>query len=93
MFSGGTGYLEVEESMLAEMVKEVTSPKPIQAQIEEFLSELLKFIKKIEFPKKTVKQLEYFPWYKIQEKFKFSGGNIASCRTIGALKSRTLGMT
>jgi len=87
---GGTGYLEVEESMLAEMVKEVTSPKPIQAQIEEFLSELLKLIKKIEFPKKTVKQLEYFPWYKIQEKFKFSGGDIASCRTVGALKSRTL---
>jgi len=87
---GGSGYLEVEESMLAEIVKEVTSPKPIQAQIDEFLSDFFKFVKKIEFPKKSIKNLEHFPWYKFEEKFKFSGGSIASCNPLGALKSKTL---
>ena len=92
MFSGGSGYLEVEDSMLAEIVKEVTSPKPIQAQIDQFLSDFFKFVKKIEFPKKSIKNLEHFPWYKFEEKFKFSGGSIASCNPLGALKSKTLGI-
>ena len=89
---GGAGYMELDESMLEEILREVRAPKPVQTQIDQFISDISKQIKKFQFSKVNAKSVEAFPWYKFDNKIKFPGGSVVSCSPVGDLKSRTLGL-
>ena len=88
---GGAGYMELDESMLEEILREVRAPKPVQTQIDQFIADISKQIKKLQFSKVNAKSVEAFPWFQFANKTKFPGGSIVSCNPVGDLKSKTLG--
>ena len=91
-FSSGLGFLDVDDSMLEQVIKEVKAPKPVQQQIDQFVLDISKYVKKCQFPKiSSPSQLSNLPLKLPENPSKFPGAKNPSCTSIGMIKTKSLG--
>ena len=87
----GFDHRELDDSMLDQIVKEVSAPKPVKQQIDQFLTEFTKFVKKIKLTKSlTPDQQELVEKLTGGKNRSYSGAKISDCHAVGSLTSRTL---
>ena len=84
------GDMNLDETVLEQIVKEVRAPKTVQSNIYQFVSEISGLLEKCELTKISTSKLKNFP-ITPNEHIKFPGAKILQCSPINALKSKNLG--
>ena len=82
--------MNLDETVLEQIVKEVRAPKTVQSNIYQFVSEISGLLEKCELTKISTSKLKNFP-VTLDEHIKFPGGKVLQCSPINALKSKNLG--
>ena len=82
--------MNLDETVLEQIVKEVRAPKTVQSNINQFVSEICGLLEKYELSKISTSKLKNLP-ANLAEHIKFPGGKILHCSPINALKSKNLG--
>ena len=82
--------MNLDETVLEQIVKEVRAPKTVQSNIYQFVSEISGLLEKCELTKISTSKLKNFP-ITPNEHIKFPGAKILQCSPINALKSKNLG--
>ena len=85
-----SGDLNLDETVLEQIVKEVQAPKTVLGNINQFVSEISGLLEKCELTKMSTSKLKNFP-VPLNEHIKFPGAKILQCSLINALKSKNLG--
>ena len=84
------GDLNLDETVLEQIVKEVQAPKTVLSNIHQFVSEISGILEKCELLKISTSKLKNLP-VPLNEQIKFPGAKILQCSPINALKSKNLG--
>ena len=82
--------MNLDETVLEQIVKEVRAPKTVQSNIYQFVSDISGLLEKCELNKISTSKLKNFP-VTLTDHIKFPGGKILQCSPINALKSKNLG--
>ena len=82
--------MNLDETVLEQIVKEIRAPKTVQSNIYQFVSEISGLLEKCELTKVSTSKLKNFP-VTLDEHLKFPGGKVLQCSPINALKSKNLG--
>ena len=85
-----SGDLNLDETVLEQIVKEVQAPKTVLSNIHQFVSEISGILEKCELSKISTSKLKNLP-VPLTENIKFPGAKILQCSPINALKSKNLG--
>ena len=81
---------QLDESMLDQIIKEVSAPKPVKQQIDQFITDFVKAVKKCKLSKALSPEEESEVGKLSSNVGSFSGAKIIDCVPVGSLRSNSL---